>query len=60
MPISILVLEICMPIEYHERTLSFQIPHKVTYPYIGWYTYQHMDVIDARLCLYDFHTFLLA
>ena len=31
MSIAILILQICMSIEYHQRTLSFQISHYFRY-----------------------------
>ena len=58
MSVSILVFQICVSVKYYKCTLSFQKSNKVTYSYIGRYTYQHMYMVYTRFCLYYFHTFL--
>ena len=34
-----------MSIEYHQRTLSFQISHYFRYTVLRWYTHKHMNMI---------------
>ena len=57
MSIAILILQICMSIEYHQRTLSFQISHYFRYTVLRWYTRKHMNIIWHTLCCYYFYTF---
>ena len=58
MSISILVLQIRMPIKYHKTAFPFEISHNLCYTKFWRYTDQHMDVIWASLCLYDCYPFL--
>ena len=55
MSIPIFVFQIRMSVEYHERTFSFQISHKVRYIYIRRYAHQHMYMIRARFCFMYFY-----
>lgn len=58
MSISILIFQICMSIKYHQRTLSFQIPHKLCHTYVWWYFHQHVYVVWACFC-FDYINFFL-
>ena len=60
MPISIFVFEICVPVENHQAAFSFEISHDLCYTVFWRDTQQHMNVVWACLCFYNFHTFLFA
>jgi len=57
--IPVFVFQIGVSVEYHQTAFPFEIPHELRYTQTGWNAHQHMDMIRARLCFYDFHTFLL-
>ena len=46
-PIPVFILQICVPVKYHQGALSFQISHKAGYCQIQWNAYQHIDMIRA-------------
>ena len=60
MSISIFVLQICMPIKYHQTAFPFQISHYLGYTIFGRDTYQHMDMIWTCFCLNNLNSLLLA
>lgn len=49
-----------MPVKYHQAALSFQVAHNLGYAVLRRDAYQHVDVVWACLCFYDFHALLLA
>ena len=57
MTISILILQIRMPIEYHQRTFSLQISHYWGYTKLRWYSDKHMYMIWTTFRLYYFNSF---
>ena len=60
MPIPIFVFQVGMPVKYHQAALSFQVAHNLGYAVLRRDAYQHVDVVWACLCFYDFHALLLA
>lgn len=54
----IFVFLICVSVKYHQCAFALERPHKLCYTYIWWNTHQHMDMIRARLCFYDFYLHL--
>ena len=59
MPISVLVLQVCMPVENHQAAFPFQVPHHIRDAILWRKTYQHMDMVGARLRFDDLYSFLL-
>ena len=45
--ISIFVFHVCVPVEDHKCTLSFEIAHDLCNAVLGWDTYQHVYMIRA-------------
>ena len=60
MPVSVLVFQIRMPVEYHQAVLPFEMPHGLCCTVFQRDTPQHMNVVWTRLCFYDFHALLFA
>ena len=60
MSVSVFVFQIRMSVEYHERTFSFQISHKVRYIYIRRDAHQHMYMIRTCFCFMYFYSFHFA
>ena len=58
--IPVLILQVRIPIKYHHAALSFQVAHNLGYAVLRRDAYQHVDVVWACLCFYDFHALLLA
>ena len=58
-PIPILVFEICVPIENHQRTFALEETHELCYTKIRWNTHWHMYMIRACFCFDYFHLFSL-
>ena len=44
-PVSVLILQVRMPIKYHQAALSFQVSHNLGYAVLRQDAYQHMDVV---------------
>ncbi len=59
MPTAILIFKISMPVEYHQRTLTFEKTHKLCHTETGRNTYEHVDMVRACFSFYDFNLFLL-
>ena len=51
----ILVFQIRMSVEYHQRTFALESPHKLWYTHIRWDTHQKMYVVGACFSLNNFH-----
>ena len=60
MSVSILLLQICMSIKYHQRTFPFQISHYFWHTVFWWYTHKHMNMIWHTLRCYYFNTLSFA
>ena len=44
-PVPVLILQVRMPIKYHQAALSFQVSHNLGYAVLRQDAYQHMDVL---------------
>ena len=55
--VSILVLQFRKLLVNHQTALSFQIPYKTRNRDLWWYFHQHMNMVRADFCLYNFHLF---
>ena len=55
--IPVLMFQIRMPVEYHQRAFSFQISYCIRYTHLWWNTQQHMEMIRACLGYYYFYSF---
>ena len=45
MPVSIFILQICMPVEDHQTAFSFEISHYLWYTILWWDTDEHVDMM---------------
>ena len=59
MTITVLVLQICVLIEYHQRTFSLQISHEARHTNFRRYTYQHVYVIGHQMPFQNLYSFIL-
>ena len=59
-PVPVLILQVGVSVKYHQAALSFQVSHNLGYAVLRWDAYQHVDVVWACLCFYDFYALLLA
>ena len=59
-PVPVLILQVGMSVKYHQAALSFQVSHNLGYAVLRRDAYQHVDVVWACLCFYDFYALLLA
>ena len=60
MPTPILVLQVGVPIKYHQRTLPFQVPHETRHTILRRNLHQQMDMIRLRTPFYDLNPFPFA
>ena len=44
-PVPVLILQVRMPIKYHQAALSFQVSHNLGYAVLRRDAYQHVDVV---------------
>ena len=56
--VPVFVFEVCMAVEYHQRTFSFQIPHKRWHAEFWRDAHQHVDMVRAGLCFKYFYVFV--
>lgn len=49
-----------MSLEYHERTLPFEIPHEICYGKFGRYRHKHMDMVWHCVCFYYLYMLVIA
>lgn len=59
MPASVFVFQIGVSIENHQRAFPFEKTHELRYAQARRNTYQHVNVVRARLCLNNFNILLL-
>ena len=60
MAVSVLVLQIRMPVENHQAAFSLMISHGLRYIVLWRYTDEHVDMVGTRFCFYELYPFLLA
>ena len=58
-PVPVSVLQIRMPLKYHDAALSLQVSHDLRYTVLRRYLDQHMYVIRTALGLYDLYPLIL-
>lgn len=60
MSIAELVLEVCVFIEKHQRTLSLLVPHELGHTQLWGYAYQHVHMIRHQMSFYYLHSLVCA
>ena len=60
MPVPKFILQVRMPLKYHERAFPFQIPHKTGNTYIWRDFHRHVDMVSAHFRFYYMHAFPFA
>ena len=57
-PISLFVLQVCVSVEDHQAAFPLEVSHELRYTQIRWDAYEHMDMIQVRLCFYPLYALL--
>ena len=57
-PVTILVLQVCVSVKYHQTALSFQVTHYLCNTLLRRYRQKHMNMVGTRFCFYYFNTLL--
>ena len=59
-PVSVLVLQVRVPLEDHHRTLSLEISHDLRDTVFRRHAHQQVDVVRHHMSFYDFDPFPFA
>ena len=60
LPVAELVLQVRVPVEYHQRALALQIPHDARHAVFRRYGHQHVHVVGHQVPLYDLDSLVFA
>ncbi len=60
LPVAELVLQVRVPVEYHQRALALQVSHHARHAVFRRYGHQHVHVVGHQVPLYDLDALVLA
>ena len=60
LPVSELVLQARVPVEYHQRALALQVSHHARHAVLRRYSHQHVHVVGHQVPLYYLDALVLA
>ena len=60
LPVAELVLQVRVPVEYHQRALALQVSHHARHAVFRRYGHQHVHVVGHQVPLYDLDSLVFA